>query len=91
MATYKITLISIGILILMLGITSSFNSAADGNDVIGFPLPFYEYLGGKRFPEPITRYNFNSLAFIADVIILFGIPFAILLFSKGRTYIKRKR
>jgi len=77
-------LICVCILIVILGVTASFNSAADGNTVIGFPFTFYTYLGGKRFPEPTTRYHFNFFACAIDGILLFGIPFGSLLFCQRK-------
>jgi hypothetical protein len=45
-------------------------SSSDGNNSIGFPFRFYEYLGGKRIPEPLTRNIFSYLNFIIDSIII---------------------
>jgi len=57
---------------------------SDGNNSIGFPFSFYNYSGGKRFPEPESRHNFIVLALITDVVIISGITFAI-------TYLTRRR
>lgn len=65
-------------------LTLDLSSASDGNDKIGFPFTFYEYLGGKRFSEPDTRHQFLALSFVADVLIAFSIPFCILFFWKTR-------
>ena len=50
--------------------TLSFNSASDGNDEIGFPFRFYEYLGGRRFPEPSSRYLITYKNLIADILLI---------------------
>lgn len=50
--------------------TCSYNSPSDGNDTIGFPFTFYEYLGGKRDPEPQNRTVFNFSALLSDVLLL---------------------
>ena len=55
-----------------------FSSASDGNNEIGFPFTFYEYLGGKRFPEPDTRHHFIILAFLVDIVISLLFPLAFL-------------
>lgn len=65
-------------------LTLDLSSASDGNDKIGFPFTFYEYLGGKRFPEPNTRHHFLALSFLTDVLIALSIPFCILFFLKTR-------
>ncbi|WP_316786932.1 hypothetical protein [Pedobacter frigiditerrae] len=75
MTTKKIILISCGIFISVLLITSEFSASADGNNLIGFPFTFYAYLGGKRFPEPETRHSFNLIALLLDILIVFAIPF----------------
>ncbi|MCX2493936.1 hypothetical protein OQX63_10660 [Pedobacter sp. PF22-3] len=90
MTLSKIILISACTLIVILGITAALNSAADGNNVIGFPFVFYEYLGGKRFPEPTTRHWFNFCACAIDVILLFGVPFTGLLFYQRKQKTKKK-
>ncbi len=86
----KIVLLSACILILVLCITASFDSAADGNTVIGFPFVFYKYLAGKRFPEPATRYSFNFFSCVIDIIILFAVPFVSLLFYQRKQAAKKK-
>ncbi|WP_175635353.1 hypothetical protein [Pedobacter ghigonis] len=86
----KIIVLSTCVLILVLGITASFNSAADGNIVIGFPFAFYQYLGGKRFPEPATRHSFNFFSCVIDIIILFAVPLAGLLFYQRKQSAKKK-
>jgi len=85
MTTKKIFLICTGIFLGVILLGSSFTSASDGNDVIGFPFTFYQYLGGKKFPEPVSRHSFNAVIFLADLLISFGIPFSILF------YLNRKK
>lgn len=86
----KIVLVCACILIVVLAATASFNSIVDGNDAVGFPFTFYEYLGGKRFPEPTTRYNFNFFACAIDLILLFGGSFVGLIFYQRRQLTKKK-
>jgi len=50
--------------------TMKIDSPADGNDLIGFPLKYYEYLGGKRNPEPPTRHIYNYGNLIIDIAII---------------------
>ncbi|MDF2516287.1 MAG: hypothetical protein K0R59_1583 [Sphingobacterium sp.] len=56
---------------------SRFDSPSDGNDAIGFPFPFYTYLGGKRYPEPPDRTYFNGIYLLLNLIIYFGISYAL--------------
>ena len=51
-------------------ITGVFSSFSDGNNTLGFPFTFYQYLGGKRFPEPESRHRFNALLLVADLLIV---------------------
>ena len=69
---WSIAIFVISFIILNL-ITISINSPSDGNDLIGFPFPYYEYLGGKRFPEPESRHLFRSLNLVIDFLVI-GIP-----------------
>jgi len=52
---------------------SKCGSPSDGNDTLGFPFPFYTYLGGKRYPEPPDRTYFNGIYLLLNLIIYFGI------------------
>lgn len=45
------------------------DSPSDGNDRLGFPIPFYEYIGGKRSIEPENRSSFNFIYLLFDPII----------------------
>ena len=45
------------------------DSPSDGNDRLGFPIPFYEYIGGKRSIEPENRSSFNFICLLFDPII----------------------
>lgn len=84
MKLQRLVLISFLFLLVIQILTLDFLSASDGNNKIGFPFTFYEYLGGKRFPEPNTRHHFFALALLTDVLITFSIPFCILFFWKTR-------
>ncbi|HEU5291900.1 MAG TPA: hypothetical protein VFU05_14720 [Cyclobacteriaceae bacterium] len=65
------TIIIFIILLIVLSIgTIKIESPSDGNDLIGFPFRFYEYLGGKRTPEPLTRYIINYTNLIIDTVII---------------------
>ncbi|PUV25849.1 MULTISPECIES: hypothetical protein [Sphingobacterium] len=52
---------------------SKCESPSDGNDVLGFPFPFYTYLGGKRYPEPPDRTYFNGIYLLLNLVVYFGI------------------
>ncbi|OOG19986.1 hypothetical protein BWD42_08920 [Sphingobacterium sp. CZ-UAM] len=54
---------------------SKFDSPSDGNDTIGFP--FYRYLGGRHSPEPTDRTYFNGIYLLLNLIIYFGISYAL--------------
>lgn len=45
------------------------DSPSDGNDRLGFPIPFYEYIGGKRSIESEIRSSFNFIYLLFDLII----------------------
>jgi hypothetical protein len=45
-------------------------SMSDGNDLVGFPFRFYIYLGGKRIPEPLSRYIISYPKLILDMLII---------------------
>ena len=64
-----IAICTIGCIVTFL-ITGVFSSFSDGNNTIGFPFTFYQYLGGKRFPEPESRHHFNALLLVADLLIV---------------------
>ncbi|KKO90492.1 hypothetical protein AAW12_15505 [Sphingobacterium sp. Ag1] len=51
------------------------DSLSDGNDRLGFPFPFYEYIGGKRSVEPENRSSFNSIYLLFDLIIYCGLAY----------------
>lgn len=51
-------------------ITGVFSSFSDGNNTLGFPFTFYQYLGGKRFPEPESRHHFNASLLVVDLLIV---------------------
>ncbi|MNK01569.1 hypothetical protein D3C87_193740 [compost metagenome] len=51
------------------------DSPSDGNDRLGFPFPFYEYIGGKRSIEPEIRSSFNFIYLLFDLIIYFGLAY----------------
>jgi hypothetical protein len=88
MVMKKRILISVGVTILIFLLSFGFNSASDGNNSMGFPFSFYEYSGGKRYPEPETRHNFIVLAFITDVLIVAGTTFAITYLIQRRNKVK---
>ncbi len=56
---------------------SGFESRADGNDAIGFPFPFYRYLGGRHYPEPTDRTYFIGIYLLLNLIVYFGISYAL--------------
>ena len=64
-----IAICTIGCIVTFL-ITGVFSSFSDGNNTIGFPFTFYQYLGGKRFPEPESRHLFNAFLLVADLLIV---------------------
>jgi hypothetical protein len=50
-------------------------SLSDGNDRLGFPFPFYEYMGGKRSVEPENRRSFNVIYLLFNLFIYFGLAY----------------
>ncbi|MDR2270017.1 MAG: hypothetical protein LBF27_03835 [Sphingobacterium sp.] len=69
-ATWITFLILTGVITVLF---SKFQSPSDGNDILGFPFPFYTYLGGRRFPEPSSRTDFNGIYLLLDLMLYFGI------------------
>jgi len=51
-------------------VTLEIKSPYDGNDLVGFPFRFYEFLGGKRTPVPLTRSIFNYLNLVNDIVVI---------------------
>ncbi len=47
------------------------DSPADGNDELGFPFPFYQYIGGKLSVEPENRSSFNFIYLLFNLLIYF--------------------
>jgi hypothetical protein len=75
MKTIRILILFLILFSLITIATSMFQSSFDGNNLLGFPWAFYEYLGGKRNPEPTTRHNINIFALVADLTFIFIISF----------------
>ena len=66
-------------------ITGVFSSFSDGNNSLGFPFTFYQYIGGKRFPEPESRHRFNALLLVADLLIVSVVSVSVgFVFQKAR-------
>ena len=53
-------------------ITMKINSPSDGNNVVGFPFKFYEYLGGKRIVE-LNR----EIIYIGNLLLDLGMAIAL--------------
>jgi hypothetical protein len=48
---------------------------SDGNDRMGFPFPFYEYLGGKRSIAMENRRSFPVIYLLFNLLIYFGLAY----------------
>ena len=70
-------------------VTIQIGSPSDGNDLIGFPFRFYTYLGGKRIPEPLSRYIISYPKMILDMVII-GAVSLIEIFIQKRKHIYTK-
>lgn len=88
MVMRKRILISLGVTVLIFLLSFSFNSASDGNNLMGFPFSFYKYSGGKRYFASDSRHHFIVLAFITDGIIVAGTTFAITYLIQRRKQVK---
>ena len=94
MALKYIKLVSFCFIPLFVGITyftASFESMSDGNDMLGWPFVFYNFLGGKRMDNYFGKgWFFENL--ILDILIISGI-FTLLtamiqrLLNKYKTYL----
>jgi len=81
--TFSVMLFACIIFIILTIVTSSLKSPSDGNDLFGFPLTFYTYLGGKKIIEPESRIIMNYYNLLVDI------GFVIVL-SLGMDYIRKR-
>jgi len=84
----KPTLLAIAVFIVTTLIYSTFEAESDGFTLIGFPLTFNKYTGGKIDPSDIglAHIGFNTSNFLLDMLVLvvfiWGFNFMYKLFKK---------